>query len=159
MWTVRAKLCACKADYFTNVDPDWAGQAGEFMTTVNYLRVMEACIKRAPHIDLDTRKLQNEFRKELNEKIPKLDCFEHDWQSVMRQHTSSEAEVDTLPANTLMLIVDFKQNVSLPLAPQEGGNGGTHMRAFNLPSWGYTPYTTMQRARCAPPIMLFSAAA
>ena len=91
------------------------------MTTVKYLKSMEAFIRTKPYISLDTCAVQNDVRKELNESIPKLECFDHHWQSAMREHLSAESEAENLTNNTLMLITDFQQNISFPLAPQEGG--------------------------------------
>ena len=59
--------------------------------------------------------------KLLAPQITEMDRYEHHWHSVMRQHVQLEKVLEDVPLGVLFIQVDFVQNLSLPLSPQEGG--------------------------------------
>jgi hypothetical protein len=57
----------------------------------------------------------------LKQQLEMVRLYEHHYQSVQRQHLAAESLLADMPHDMLYMLYDFKQHISLPLAPQEGG--------------------------------------
>ena len=137
--TSRTELRALAPTYFDDFDAQWRERPNQELLTASFVEALERFIynradatkrsaprsKLPPAVAHDLHDAEARAGHLLRERLDMLRCYEHHYQSVQRQHAKAMSILDSMTAGTLFLQVDFKQNVSLPLAPQEGGSGGT----------------------------------
>ena len=121
------------ATYLDAFDRKWQGCAAKEALTVKYLEAFSTCVRlrsnqcsvarrRLPAQTLaDLRDAKVTAGKFLREALETTQCYERHWQSVRRQHSKAESALLELPSNGLFVQCGFVQNISLLVAPQEGG--------------------------------------
>jgi len=143
----QAILTALVPTYFDALKAEWAHLGKRATLTAHYLREMKSYVSKhydrfkstRDELPYETRRdlhsAETDVKLSLKEEIERLSLYEHHWHSVQRQHNKAESLIAELQVGTLLLLYDYKQNISLPLAPSEGGgwwyaNGRTQTTCF-----------------------------